>query len=282
MRCRFVSWLTSCVLTTWVVAMHPPVALSDDNWLPVHPGMELRLFATPEARGAIAVLRLDPSLVEFELGAAITTGHSLTVEGWAEALGCIATINAGMFRMDDRRRSTGLMRDRQVVVSSFLHPSYNAFFLFQPKRPDLPPVRFADRDQDPHWRSLLEGYFGAIQNYRLVGQRRAAVWPATGRRHSQAALGMDGSGRVLWIHCRPRLSMNEFAQVLLDLPLDLTDAMYLEGGADAALFISTPQGPLRFVGDYAAGLPATTNDHFWPVPNVLGARLRPAPGVPRP
>lgn len=282
MRRQSLPWMTGCFLAACLAAIAALAAEPDEGWQALAPGMELRLFTAPAdpSGGVIAVLRLDPALVDLELGTAMASGRSFTVEGWAELRGFAAAINAGMFRMDDRRLSTGLLRDRTVAVSTFVHPAYGAFFLFQPKSPGLPPVRFVDRDQEPQWRALLEDYHGALQGYRLFGPARRPAWPLAGRRHSQAALGVDGSGRVLWIHCRPRLTMGEFAQALIDLPLDLTGAMYLEGGADAGLFVATPHGPRRFVGDYASDLAATVNDHFWPVPNVLGAR--PRTGDPRP
>ncbi|MBZ4685912.1 MAG: hypothetical protein JG774_1657 [Desulfomicrobiaceae bacterium] len=263
------------------------VALAADPesvWRPIAPGMELRLFPVPQntSEGTVAVLRLDPFLVELELGTALASGRSRTVEDWAAARNFTAVINAGMYRMDERLLSTGFLRDKSGEVSTFLHPNYGALFLFQPKRPDLPPVRFVDRNADPHWRAHMDDYFGVMQNYRLFGPDRQNVWPATGKPHSQAALAVDAAGRVLLVHCRPRISTGQFAQILLELPLDLAGAMYLEGGADAALFVQTPSGPMRFVGEYASDLAATSNEHFWPVPNVLGARPKPAPGATHP
>ena len=237
--------------------------------------MEFRFFALPRRspKEGIAILRMDPTLIHFELAAALRHGQSLTAEAWADAYGFAAVINAGMFRLDDRRLGTGYLRDANGIVSSFLHPNYRAFFLFSPRRPGLPPVRFVDRDTEPQWQTIMEDYHGVIQNYLLFGPSRTSVWPSTDRRHSQAALGVDETGRVVWIHCRPSLTTPEFVQTILDLPLHLTGAMYLEGGADAALFFRTPHGPMRFVGEYSTGPVLTSNEHFWPVPNVLGARI---------
>ena len=187
-----------------------------------------------------------------------------------------------MYRMDQRLLSTGFLRDKSTEVSTFLHPDYGALFLFQPKRPDLAAVRFVDRTTAPHWRAHMDDYFGVMQNYRLFGPDRQNLWPATGKPHSHAALAVDAAGRVLLIHCRSRISTGQLAQILLDLPLELMGAMYLEGGADAALFVQTPSGPMRFVGEYASDLAATSNEHFWPVPNVLGARPKSAPGATHP
>ncbi|BDV01772.1 hypothetical protein TDMWS_18570 [Thermodesulfomicrobium sp. WS] len=271
--------LTPGRLASVVLAADPESA-----WIPVAPGMELRLFSIPRdtSEGTVAVLRLDPSRVELELGTALASGRSRTVEDWAAAHNFTAVINAGMYRMDERFLSTGFLRDKSVEVNTFFHPNYGALFLFQPKRPDLPPVRFVDRTADPHWRAHMDDYFGVMQNYRLFGPDRQNAWPATGKPHSQAALAVDAAGRVLLLHCRPRITTGQFAQILLELPLELAGAMYLEGGADAALFVQTPSGPRRFVGEYASDLAAASNEHFWPVPNVLGARPKPAPGAAHP
>lgn len=268
-----VAFLLSLLMT---VAAAPPRA---EEWRSLAPGLELREFLTPDRvgdlageQGVLAVLRIDPACYAFSLGSALDKGVMLTVGEWSRRFGFTAVINAGMFRADDRLRGTGYMRDGHVAVNTFVHPGYGAFLLFNPKDRSLPPVRWLDRKQDPDWRTVLDQYEGVVQNYRLISRDRLNLWAQDEPRHSAAAIGMDQAGRVLFIHCRTSVSMREFAQALLDLPLDLVGAMYVEGGADAAMYVDTPGFTGRWVGEYKSDFFQGSNKNFWPVPNVLGIR----------
>ena len=253
--------------------------LQAEDWRPLAPGLELREFLIPDQvgdlagqQGGMAVLRINPDNYALALGSALSTGRMRSMQEWAMQSGFVAVINAGMFRADDRLRSTGYMRDAGVVVNSFLHPSYGAFLAFQPRDPSLPALRWVDRKSDLDWQSVLANYDGIIQNYRLISRARENLWEQSELRHSGAAIAMDEGGLLLFIHCRPRLSLHEFAQALLDLPLDLIGAMYVEGGADAAMYVGVKGFVGRWVGEYQSDFFQGSNKNFWPAPNVLGIR----------
>lgn len=252
-----------------------------EDWKILAPGLELREFIIPKNEGELsgaqenlAVLRIDLSRFDLVLGAALKTGRSLPMPEWVRHHGFVAAINAAMFRADDRMRSTGFMRDSEVVVNSFVHPDYGAFLAFQPRDPSLPSVRWVDRKLDDNWQEILASYDGVIQNYRLISRDRQNLWEPSPRRHSAAAVAMDQQGRLLFIHSRPPLSLHEFAQALLHLPLDLVGAMYVEGGADAAMYVHVNNFTGRWVGDYQTDFFQGSNKHFWPAPNVLGIRRK--------
>lgn len=252
-----------------------------EDWRVLAPGLELREFLVPDQvgdlageQGRLAALRIDAQRYDLALGSALATGQMRSMQDWAAGAGFTAVINAGMFRSDDRLRSTGYMRDAGVMVSDFLHPNYGAFLAFQPRESSLPRVRWVDRKLDPDWEAVLTAYDGIIQNYRLISRERENLWTPDDRRHSAAGIGMDAAGRVLFIHCRPRVTMHEFAQALLDLPLDLVGAMYVEGGADAGMYVEAGDYVGRFVGEYQSDFFQGSNRNFWPAPNVLGIRPR--------
>jgi len=265
------------LLLFWTTAS----ALYAGEWRPLAPGLELREFLVPDQagdlagqQGDMAVLRIDPARYSLSLGTALNTGELRSMQDWSIQMGFTAVINAGMFRSDDRLRSTGYMRDANVVVNSFINPGYGAFLAFRPRTASLPYLRWVDRKTDPDWQTVLEQYDGVIQNYRLISRDRENLWEPGESRHSTAAVAMDKDGKLLFIHCRPRVSMHEFAQALIDLPLDLTGAMYVEGGADAAMFVDTGDFVGRWVGEYQSDFFQGSNRHFWPAPNVLGIRPR--------
>lgn len=269
-----------CCLAVSMVALAMTVApLWADEWTQLAPGLELREFLIPDQigdlsgeQGALAVLRIDSRHYALNLGAALIYGSALTVQEWSRRSGFSAVINAGMFRADDRFRSTGYMRDGRVSVNSYLHPDYGAFLLFDPLDTRQPAWRWVDRKEDDNWEDLLRQYAGVVQNYRLISRSGENLWGHRTERHSMAAVAMDRGNRLLFIHCRPRLSMFEFAEALLDLPLDLIGAMYVEGGADASMYVDAGQVVRRWVGEYRSDFFQGSNKNFWPTPNVLGVR----------
>lgn len=268
-------------LVSFLVLCATASALYAEEWRLLAPGLELREFLVPDQfgdlagqQGGMAVLRIDTARYDLALGSALNSGGMRSMQDWARLSGFSAVINAGMFRSDDRLRSTGYMRDTGVMVSDFLHPGYGAFLAFHPREASLPRVRWVDRKLDPDWEAVLTAYDGIIQNYRLISRERENLWAQNDRRHSAAAIGMDASNRVLFIHCRPKVTLHEFAQALLDLPLDLVGAMYVEGGADAAMYVDVPGYVGRFVGEYQSDFFQGSNRNFWPAPNVLGIRPR--------
>jgi hypothetical protein len=67
--------------------------------------------------------------------------------------------------------------------------------------------------------------------------------------------------------------MRDFNGYLLKLPLDITQAMHLEGGPEASLSIHAGGVDLDLSGSYETGfLPDNSNRVQWPLPNVLGVR----------
>ena len=59
--------------------------------------------------------------------------------------------------------------------------------------------------------------------------------------------------------------------MLLELPIGLKQAMYVEGGADAQLYINTGKKNFEFIGSYSTGSREhDENSYSKPIPNVLG------------
>lgn len=268
-----------CIIVQMMLALGMLLPVQAEEWQILTPGLELRQFLVPDQRGdlageqgVLAVLRIDPQKYEFVLGAAKASGSMLTMQEWARRENFLAVINAGMFRSDNRMLSTGFMRDARVMVNSYVHPAYGALLAFQPRDPSLPPIRWVDLKSEPNWQAYLTAYDGIIQNYRLFSSNRVNLWTPDERRHSAAGIGVDADGNVLFIHCRPLVTMAEFSQALLDLPLNLRGAMYVEGGADAAMYIGAGSFVGRYVGEFQTDFFQGSNKNFWPAPNVLGIR----------
>ena len=88
---------------------------------------------------------------------------------------------------------------------------------------------------------------------------------------SIAAIGLDQQDRILFIHVRSRYTTHDLINMLLELPIGLKQAMYVEGGADAQLYINTGKEEHEFIGSYSTGTREHDENTFsHPVPNILG------------
>jgi hypothetical protein len=82
---------------------------------------------------------------------------------------------------------------------------------------------------------------------------------------------MDKQGRILFIFSRQPYAMPDFNARLLALPLDITNAMHVEGGPEASLSIHGGGIDLDLNGSYDLSFNEETDGpQQWPIPNVLG------------
>lgn len=269
-----------CAPLLWALAGAGPAdpPSSTPPWRELEPGLELAEFTAPvpakSGDSTIRVLRIDTALWEPVLlnTSADGEGELRTAREWCERHDCAAAINASMYQTD-RRRSVSLMRTRDHVNNSYVSKD-NTVLAFDPLDPDLPPVQIIDRTcQD--FEALAPRYGTLVQSIRMVSCRGNNVWAQQKRRYSTAAVGMDRSGRLLMIHCRSPYTTHDFIDLLLGLPLDLRNAMYVEGGPESQLCVRTGGETREFVGSFESGiLESDLNRRAWPVPNVLAVRPR--------
>jgi hypothetical protein len=258
----------------------PPAAVpgkeSAGAWQALEPGLEYALFDGPPADGGdrkIAVIRLDPAHFELKLlnASAPGEGRLRTARGWAYRAGASAAINASMYQ-EDYRSSVSLMRTREHVNQRRLSKD-RAVLAFEPLVSGVPPVRIVDRDC--HDLAEAEKRYGSlVQSIRMISCDRRIVWAPSERRYSVAAIGTDARGRVLFIHARTPWAVNELARALLDLPIELAQAMYVEGGPEAQVFARGGGREIERVGGFEGAPPAADNPKAWPVPNVIVAVKR--------
>jgi len=246
----------------------------------LEPGLELATFEGPTPDGEIAVVRLDPNRFELRLLTASMPGEGTlrSARAWAYRTGASAAINAAMYQ-EDHRTSVSLMRTRDHVNQRRISKD-RAILAFDPLVSGVAPARIIDLDCEP----LLpgsEGYGALVQSIRLVSCHRRNVWAPSERRFSTAAIGVDGAGRVLFIHARTPWPVHDLVNRLLALPLDLRQAMYVEGGPEAQLFVRGGGKEVELTGTLEAAPDVRLGTEGWPVPNVIAAVRRPAP-LPQP
>jgi uncharacterized protein YigE (DUF2233 family) len=123
---------------------------------------------------------------------------------------------------------------------------------------------------------LIQQYDYVTQGIRMVDCKGKNRWAMQDKQWSIAVMGMDKQGRALMIFCRSPFAVHTFVDMLLKLELDLKNAMYLEGGPEASLYIRTEDCTFNGFGSYETGFfESDANDRFWPVPNVIGISPKP-------
>ena len=239
-------------------------------WRALEPGLEFALLDGPPSEGVgdgkIAAVRIDPAQFELRLANASAPGQGEihTAREWAYRTGASAAINAAMYQ-EDYRTSVSLMRSRDHVNQRRLSKD-KAVLAFDPLVSGVPPVRIVDRDCEDL--SHAESSYGTlVQSIRMVSCQRRNVWAPSDRRFSAAAIGVDSKGRVLFFHARTPLYVHDIVKALLELPLDLAQAMYVEGGPEAQLFARGGDVEIERIGTSRSA----DAGRAWPVPNVIVA-----------
>jgi hypothetical protein len=237
-------------------------------WVALEQGLLLHTFPGDLQNAGITVLKIDPERFTLRLLSASETGTGpLSLRDWSKRYGMVAAINASMYQQD-RMTSTGYMRNFDHLNNPSINPRFGAFLLFNPRDETEPRLRIVDRHHDPDWRTLLSTYHTVVQNYRMITAERTSAWLDSSQTFSMTGVGLDGAGNILFIHSRLPRSVNELNKLLLNLPLDIRVAMYVEGGPPAGLYINEERFGIKLPG--LTGSAWQDLDTLYRIPNVLG------------
>lgn len=261
--------------------LYPPKAGSANDWQVLSPGMELKYVPvhreSAAANARITVLRIDAHLWELQAIGTSSTGDKTnhTAREWSEAHQLTAAINAGMFKTDGKTH-VGYMRFRDHANNGKVN-NYLSVAAFDPHDPGThAPFRIFDLDTPQVTvESILKDYDSAIQNLRLIKRPGTNQWSQQTRMWSEAALGEDDAGRVLFILCRQPFSMHDLNEELLAAGIGLVAAQHLEGGPEAQLYVHAGDFQLEEFGSYETSFREDDSNAVpWPIPNIIGVRPR--------
>ena len=196
----------------------------------------------------------------------------MTTLDWSKKFNLIGVINAGMYQTD-LKSNVGFMKNFDHVNNNHLNSTHQSLAAFNPVCKEEPPFYIYDLDEVEK-DSILARYQTAIQNLRLIKRPGENRWPKQNEKWSEAALGQDEEGDVLFIYCRRPASMYELNNALLHLPLGLVCAQHLDGGPHASLYFSHKGEFKYYIG--AAEIHPAANEVISGValPNVIGFRKR--------
>jgi hypothetical protein len=254
------------------------VVAGDGSWRELDEGLALGEFEAPQkaesGNSRITVLRIDPRCYAFQLLSASEHGKErLTVKEWGQQHHLVAAVNAGMYQQDGFT-SVGYMKNFGHLNNRRLSRE-NAVLAFNPTDPSLPDIQLIDREcQD--FNSLKGKYQTMIQGIRMISCEQRNVWTQKPETWSTVAVGMDKSGRVLFLFTRSPYSVHDFIEILLALPLSIQNAMYLEGGPQAAFYVAAGHREIELHGSLETGFnDADAIQLAFPIPNVLGVVRKP-------
>ena len=244
------------------------------NWTTISDGLEIGQFKVkqepPVGDSTITIIRIDTKHWEFKLLSASETGsENLTTRQWCEKYNLAAAVNAGMFQTD-YRSNCGYMINFEHLNNPQIHPEYQSVAAFNPKKPNLPPFKIFDIDEE-NMQDIIANYNTAIQNLRLIKAPGENRWSQQPKKWSEIALGQDKYGRVLFIFCRSPYTMHDLSNLLLGLPIDMVCAQHLEGGPEAQLYLEYGDTRIELYGSYETNFKEDdSNSYSWPIPNVIG------------
>lgn len=247
-------------------------------WQKLDKGLDLGVFASPHRAewgdSLIRVLRIDPQFFKFELlnASAVKNGRTLTAKQWCRQNGLVAAINASMYQTD-YKASVSLMRTKTHTNNPRLSKD-KTILAFDRQTAKVPLVKIIDRECEDF--NLWKKKYGTlVQSIRMISCKGTNVWSQQAKKWSTAAIGTDKQNRVLFIHVGSAYSTHDLINILLKLPINISRAMYCEGGPQAQLYIRQGDNEHEFVGSLDLNLNENINNPvFWPIPNIIGISVR--------
>jgi hypothetical protein len=228
-------------------------------------------------------LRIDPEKFEFRLLNASSPEQNqlLTAKKWCQRNGLVAAINASMYQKD-YRASVSLMRTKNHINNPRLSKD-KTILAFDRITPEVPLLKMIDR-QCENFDEWKDKYYTFVQSIRMISCKGRNVWRQQSQKWSTAVIGIDEEGWGLFIHVRSPYSTHDLINILLELPLQISRAMYAEGGREAQLYVQSGDHEYELIGSYGTGFGEGNNTQYaTPLPNVVGiARREKACGIRNP
>lgn len=255
----------------------------NSGWQQLDRGLELGTFAAPKAPVAgdslVRVLRIDLNYYQLKLlnASRFENGVPLTPKQWCRQNGLAAAINSSMFQTD-YKTSVSLMRTKGHTNNPRLSKDMT-ILAFDRQSGDVPRARIIDR-QCEDFQFWKEKYRTFVQSIRMISCTGKNVWKPQARHWSTSAIGIDGQNSILFIHVRSLYSTHDLINILKKLPLNISRAMYTEGGPQAQLYINGGAKEFEFTGSHET--PSMQNNSRaipWPLPNVVGISKRKLPAA---
>lgn len=256
-------------------------AETGSGWQTIAPGMEIkRIQARIQSKlgdSKITVLRIDATRWELEVMGILQTGEAAghTAREWCDKHRYTAAINAGMFGTDNKTH-LGYLRSHDHVYNSRVNGYQSVMAFNRREGKTVSDFRIFDLDSPGgNLQAILADYASVVQNLRLIKRPGVNQWGKQTREWSEAAVGEDSDGRILFIYSRSPFSMHDLNQELLAAGIGVVAAQHMEGGPEAQLYVRAGTTELEMFGSYETSFKENDeNVAAWPIPNVIAVRPR--------
>jgi len=135
--------------------------------------------------------------------------------------------------------------------NSRLNQTYKAVLAFNRTEPSVPELQIIDLKCQA-FEELKSKYETLIQNIRMISCRQENVWAKQEKKWSMAVFGVDRDHNGLFIFSEAPYSGHDLVNILLSLPVSIYNAMYLEGGPEASLYLRGGDWEVEKVGFHEA------------------------------
>ena len=218
----------------------------------------------------VSILKIDPDSATINLATSKSHGNvGRRADEWLDSLGWRAVVNAGMFNLDDMVTCTGFMKVDGVYNNPRLSKAYNLIAAFNPKNKSDPLFKIIDLGCE-NWDDWKDKYDSYVQGIRVANYEGNNTWGKQEKFWSMVLLGEDRSGNALFLFTRTPYRVYDFSKMLLALPLELENIMYLEGGPEACLQLQTKSLQVSKMGSYETDFNERDNNmELWNIPNVI-------------
>lgn len=211
--------------------------LFSDNWMEYEKGLALGKFKLfiPKENGdssVVIIIRIDPAYFDFGLFCESEYGpKKRNVKKWVEDCNLIGGINGGMYEADYSTGS-GYLKNFNHINNNDYREDWNMFFVCNPVNDSLPEAQLIDLDEK-NAEKLISQYNSILQSIRMVATESRNVWTNNTSEWSEAALGEDEYGNILFIYCSSSYIIKELVNELLKRPIKLNKMMHLEGNVQS-------------------------------------------------
>ena len=223
----------------------------------------------------ITFLKIDPAKYKFEI---VTASQNkcdpMPLNEWCGKKNLIAGVNATMFSLRNFSRANGYLRNYGHLNNGKLKTDYNSMAVFNPKKgKSVPPFQIIDMSCSNDFAKLSSSYYCFAQSIRMIDCNSQKVeWSSKPKmRSSMTVLAADTDGNALFIFTRSPYTANQFSDMLLAQPLNIKNAMYLDGGPEASFYLCHNGFAVCKYGCYVTDTyERDDNDYYWNIPNIIG------------
>jgi hypothetical protein len=271
--------LFGCLLSTHKAINAQNMPISPILWIELDKGL---LFCEIDASqksivndSKLTILKIDPSVFDFQLLTSTEYGNKArTASQWAKEFGMEIIVNAGMYSFAKGQPNKGYLKNFEHVNNPRMSAYYNAMMVLHPKDTTYLPFEIIDLTCNS-WDSIKGGFHSFCQGMRMLDCNGCPMaWDKKPAQScSMVITATDIDRNIYFIFSRSPYTHQTMIKFLMELPFNLRQTVYLEGGPEASLYVNTGKDSIYKFGSYISkSWERDDNDHFWEIPNVIGIR----------